>query len=288
MAGRRLCLGLDEYQRALRIIEKGDRELPRVPAKARALLDDLTTSVQLVLGRDLVGMYLYGSITNSSFNPKRSDIDCIVVTRRRLSETQFRKLGSRLGEIAKLNGWTTRLQVSLLVKHGLLVCQETEKQTSLGDVSCLYQFGVLSRCGSDGNPIIWLDHLRRGKILVGPPAKSFVPEITEEILAAALKRELGYLQEELQEKPDSEWRDVPMYRAYATLTICRILYTDAKGTVVSKPSAASWAIKHFPDRFRAIIERALDYNNTGRDVEIPLRSLRAFLKFAESKLHRLR
>jgi len=258
--------------------------LPRVPTEATALLDDLTIAVPLILGRNLVGMYLYGSITNSSFDPKRSDIDCIVVTRRRLSETQFRKLGTWLEQMAKSNAWTTRLQMSLLVKDGLLVCQGLEEQTSDRKVSCLYQFGVLSRCGSDGNPIIWLDHLRRGKVLVGPGAKSFLPEITKEMLAAALMRELGYLREELQEKSESEWRDVPMYRAYATLTICRILYTDAKGTVASKPMAARWAIKTFPDRFRTIIERALDYNKTGRDVEIPLQSLRAFLKFAERNL----
>jgi len=120
--------------------------------------------------------------------------------------------------------------------------------------------------------------------MVGPPAKSFLPEITREILAAALKRELGYLREELQENPESKWRDVTMYRAYATLTICRILYSEAKGTVVSKPMAAGWAIKDLPDRFRAIIELALDYNSTGRNVKIPLQSLRSFLQFAESKL----
>jgi hypothetical protein len=252
--------------------------LPRVPAEPAALLAALTTDIPLILGRNLVGMYLYGSITNSSFNPKRSDIDCIVVTRRRLSETQFRKLGVRLMEMTKSNTWTTRLQVSFLVKDELLVYQEAEKQTS-----CLYQFGVLSRCGSDGNPIIWLDHLRCGKVLVGPPAKSFLPEISEEILTAALQRELGYLRDELEENAESAWRDVPMYRAYATLTICRILYTNAKGTVVSKPMAAGWAIKKCPARFSAIIERALEYNDTGRDVKIPLRSLRGFVKFAESR-----
>ena len=255
--------------------------MPRVPTEATALLEDVTSAVQLILGSNLVGMYLYGSITNSSFNPKRSDIDCIVVTRRRLSETQFRELGTWLEQMAKSNAWTTRLQMSLLVKDRLLVCQGLEEQTSHREVSCLYQFGVLSRCGSDGNPIIWLDHLRRGKVLVGPTAKSFLPEITKEMLAAALMRELGYLREELQENRESEWRDVPMYRAYATLTICRILYTDVKGTVASKPMAARWAIKNFPDRFRTIIERALDYNNTGRNVEIPLQSLRTFWKFAE-------
>ena len=238
----------------------------------------MRTHIPELLKRNLVGIYLYGSFTNSSFNPKRSDIDCIVVTKRRVSEAQFRRLGAWLDGMTKSNQWTIRLQISFLVKNELLVSSDPANPTL---DSCLYQFGVLQRCGSDGNPIIWLDHLRRGKVLIGPAAGSFLPEMTEEILTAALDRELGYLREEL-ESPKSEWRDVPMYRAYATLTICRILYTRAKGTVVSKPMAARWAIKTFPDRCREIIEKALNYNQTGRDVQISLQSLRRLLDFAET------
>jgi hypothetical protein len=83
------------------------------------------------------------------------------------------------------------------------------------------------------------------------------------------------------ENPDSEWRDVAMYRAYATLTICRILYTHEKGTVVSKPMAARWTIQTFPKCPRDIVERALGYNETGRDVKLSLRRLRRFLEIAE-------
>ena len=246
----------------------------RVPAEALSLLDKTMEHIPIILGRNLVGIYLYGSITNSSFNPHRSDIDCIAVTRISLSENQLRKLRAWLENMAKTNSWTTRLQMSFLVKNQLLVSSVPSNLTS-----CLYQFGKLQRCGSDGNPIIWLDHLRRGKVLIGPAAGSFLPEITEEILTAALDRELGYLREEL-ENLESEWRDVPMYRAYAALTICRILYTRAKGTVVSKPLAARWAIKTFPDRCREIIEKAVIYNETGRDIQISLQSLRRLLDFA--------
>ena len=251
--------------------------LPRVPAQAGALLKDLQNTLPLILGRNLVGIYLYGSITNSSFNPKRSDIDCIAVTKHRVSEAQFRKLEVWLAEMTKSNRWTTRLQMSFLPKNQILVSSEPSNLTC-----CLYQFGVLRRCGSDGNPIIWLDHLRNGKALVGPPAKSFLPEITEEILSEALTLELGYLREELK-SAKSEWRDVPMYRAYATLTICRILYTLEKGKVVSKPKAAGWAIENFDERWRGIIEQALHYNLTGQDVQISLVKLRSFLQYAQTR-----
>ena len=43
--------------------------------------------------------------------------------------------------------------------------------------------------------------------------KRFFPDITQESFSAALDREPGYLKEEISEKPSSEWRNVPMYRA---------------------------------------------------------------------------
>ena len=250
---------------------KAESRSSRVPKEAIALLNNLTNKMPAILGRNLFGIYLYGSVTNSSFNPLRSDIDCIVVTQRSLSKKQFRTLDVWLTEMAKTNSWTKRLQMSFLVKNQLLVCSDPSMATS-----CLYQFGKLQRCGSDGNPIIWLDHLRVGKTLVGPQATSFLPEITSELLSPALERELGYLRDELG-NPNSEWRDVGMYRAYATLTVCRIMYTRAKRDVVSKPVAARWAMRHLPARFHGLIEKALEYNRTGRGVQIPLRSLRSLL-----------
>jgi hypothetical protein len=243
----------------------------RIPTEASALLDELSTKLPALLARNLVGIYLYGSITNSSFNPRRSDLDCIVVTRRDPGEAQFRKLDKWLKQIEAANSWTKRLQMSFLVKDELL---------RVNTSGSIYQFGVLRRCGSDGNPIIWLDHLRRRQVILGPPADSFLPEITTEIFSAALRRELGYLREELSEESDSEWRDVPMYRAYAVLTVCRILYSWERRTVVSKPVAAKWALRDLPAQWRRIIQQALDFNETGRETDISLTRIRRFLEFA--------
>jgi hypothetical protein len=129
---------------------------------------------------------------------------------------------------------------------------------TMNSKACLYQFGKLQRIRSDGNPIIWMNVLTSGITLYGPRPGSFVPAITREIFFAALKREVGYIREEVVEKPHSEWRDVPFYRAYAVLTLCRILYSHAKGTVVSKPRAARRAIEHLPPRLAELVRQALD------------------------------
>lgn len=156
---------------------------------------------------------------------------------------------------------------------------------TMNSSACLYQFGQLNRSGSDGNPIIWMNVLKSGLVLFGPPPDSFVPAITPEILFQALKRELGYLREEISETPESEWRDVPSYRVYAVLTLCRILYSFRKGAIVSKPRAATWAIKHLPQEWHDLIGQALRPDDAPYAAEIPLFRIEQFIDFVEAQLN---
>src|SRR5258708_2013639 len=218
-----------------------------IPKQVTEVLDVLKTEMPSVLGGDLVGIYLYGSLTQNAFNSGRSDIDCVIVTRSEITERQFGDLEDWFACSTKVNPWTTRLQASILTRDEIL------KMDSSG---CLYQFGKLTRSGSDGNPIIWLNILDSGVTLCGESPQDFVPEIKPPDIFEALKREVNYLRDEF-ENPESEWSDRPKYRAYAVLTVCRILFTHAKGKVASKPRAAIWACRKFPAEFHAAIQQAL-------------------------------
>lgn len=250
--------------------------MAHVPEKVSALLRELGARLPAVLGRNLLGVYLYGSLTQGAFDPEQSDVDCIAVTRRDLSEAQFRRLNEWLARAAESNPWAARLQMVFLIRDEVLTTDSK---------SCHFQFGVLKRGGSDGNPIIWLNVLESGVVLYGPRPESFVPEITPEILYEALVREVGYLREEISEKPESEWRDVPSYRAYAVLTLCRILYSFDKGTIVSKPRAARWALRHLPGEWHGLIRQAQAGKHPGASAgEIPLARVEQFIAFADARL----
>jgi hypothetical protein len=250
-----------------------------VPPQVSALLQDLTAHLPVILGRNLVGIYLYGSLTQRAFDPKRSDVDCIVVTERDLSETRFRKLAAWLARAAESNPWVARLQMLFLIRNQVL---------TMNSKACLYQFGLLKRSSSDGNPIIWMNVLESGVVLFGARPEVFVPAITPEILFQALEREVGYLREEISQKPESEWRNVPSYRAYAVLTLCRILYSFRKGTIVSKPRAARWAIKYLPPEWGEIIRQALETEGGKLRPGIPLSRIKQLIAFVDAQLHPVR
>src|SRR5215510_3698869 len=112
--------------------------MTQIPAQVSALLQDLTARLPVILGRNLIGIYLYGSLTQRAFNPKRSDVDCIVVTQRDLTDVQFRELDAWLVKAAESNSWVARLQMLFLIKNEVL---------TMNSKACLYQFGILKRSG---------------------------------------------------------------------------------------------------------------------------------------------
>lgn len=246
-----------------------------VPVQVAALLKDLTAHLPVILGKNLVGFYRYGSVTHHSFNSKRSDVDCIVVTERDLSAAQFRKLSAWLAQAAESNPWASRLQMLFPIKNEVL---------TMNARACVYQFGVLKRGSSDGNPIIWLEVMNSGVTLLGPQPEAFVPTITRELLFQALQRELGYLREEICGKKESEWRNVASYRVYAVFTVCRILYSSEHGTIVSKQQAAKWAIKNLPKKWNEIILQAFEFDDAKRHAGIPLLRIKQFIDFADARL----
>ena len=57
-----------------------------------AVLAHFAAQARAILGRDFVGMYLYGSLALGDFNPDGSDIDFIVVARGEIAPEQVAAL----------------------------------------------------------------------------------------------------------------------------------------------------------------------------------------------------
>jgi hypothetical protein len=233
----------------------------------------LTRALDAILGPNLFGVYVYGSLTQRAFAPARSDIDCIVVVRRDLTRAQVQKLRLWLAEAALADPWIPRLQMQVLLKARLL------RPDTRG---YLYQFGALRRSGSDGNPIIWMNVLASGLTLHGPAPATLLPPITSEMLFKALVCEVAYLSKEIGNSA-SEWRDKRFYRAYAILTLCRILYSHRFGVVVSKPRAARWALQTLPSRWHSLIRSAIQ-SDRGKRSALSLRRIARFIDFVGAQV----
>lgn len=245
-----------------------------LPKPLAELFDALVLGLPQQLDKNLVTLCLYGSLTQRAFDQRASDADGLVVTRRNLSEREFARLAAWFATLSG-NPWTNRLQLSILRQSTLLRPDQG---------ACTFQFGKLVRTGSDGNPIPWLNALASGRTLYGPSPESFVPPIGPELLHTALLREAEYLREELHDR-GSAWRGKPYYRAYALLTVCRILYTHATGRIASKPVAARWGLRQLPPRWHGLIAAALADRGPDSQAVLPLQQVQALVAECRQRLN---
>jgi predicted nucleotidyltransferase len=80
--------------------------MKKIPREVNTLLKEITADFPTLLGDNLTGIYLYGSLTQGAFDPGLSDIDCIAVTRAELSNEEFTGVGEWLERSSVLlQGW---------------------------------------------------------------------------------------------------------------------------------------------------------------------------------------
>jgi hypothetical protein len=83
------------------------------------ILSLLFSNVQEILGDQLMGMYLHGSLANGGFD-QHSDIDVIFVTKADLSEEIFSALKAMHAEMATLDSpWAIQLEVAYIPQNSL-------------------------------------------------------------------------------------------------------------------------------------------------------------------------
>ncbi|HCI79489.1 MAG TPA: hypothetical protein DHW02_07350 [Ktedonobacter sp.] len=74
---------------------------PTAYEQVNTILNLLFTRVQTLLGDQLIGFYLYGSLSLGDFDPASSDVDFLVVTEGELSNTTFEALRDMHESIAE-------------------------------------------------------------------------------------------------------------------------------------------------------------------------------------------
>lgn len=251
--------------------------MKKLPEQLQNLFTKIVNDFPELIGDNLVGIYIYGSLAHGTFNEKSSDIDCIVVLNKSLNNSEFKRLDEWYQKNAQINFWVKRLEMTCLIKKDIL--------TKNSKIS-IYHNDLFKRDLSDGNPIIWVNIQNDGIILYGPKPKTFVPKISKQVLRDALRLELNYLREGISERKREFFEVELSYQVYAVLTTCRILYTFKYGTTISKQQAAKWCAKNLPKNYRKIIAIALKniHNSSKKPDPVLEKSIPDFIDFISEKI----
>jgi len=203
-----------------------DRILPR-------FVDDLRST----FGLELVGVYLYGSAVMGGFDPKRSDLDVVVVTERSTDEVGidvFARLVERLQ--TREAEWADRLDIVFVGRRTLADFRSGGGFLEIGHPRPLRRIPDASQYVET-----WFLMRAADRPITGPPAATLVPPIsTREFLAEVVAGIDGFIAAVHDDTPAGNV-------AYRAVTLCRVLRSLESGEICTKQEGAEWAAARDPD-----------------------------------------
>jgi predicted nucleotidyltransferase len=225
------------------------------PDAVRQQVTECVRVLQQLVSSDLVGVYLFGSLATGGFNPRSSDIDLLVATKRSMAAETKRRIAESL---LRLSNAPAPLEVTFLTKESLRHWRhpspydfhfsedwrETHEQTLRRGDWPRWQ----GTQGEDSHVAVSVTMARkRGISLFGSPADSTLPQVPGRDFVAAILAHRQWVRERMNQFP-----------AYAVLNHCRTLAYLREKQVLSKTAGGVWALTTLPEQYHDLIAQALE------------------------------
>jgi hypothetical protein len=229
---------------------------------------DLLRSLHAILGAQLAGMYLVGSLALGDFQPRESDLDLLIVTAGALADERIAAL-CNLHQRFDHSGsvWAARLDAVYIPLEAL-----REESVTVERYPVLHWPEPLAlaqlESGLEGGWSIWRYTLREHGIVVSGPAPR---SLLDPVPPKELRRASAAIVEEWSARAhaDPEWvagLRVRQEHTYVVLTLCRLLCTLDTGSVASKPVAARWVSWTGASRWSELIAQTSTKQRESTDV----------------------
>ncbi|MCB8977995.1 MAG: DUF4111 domain-containing protein [Ardenticatenaceae bacterium] len=216
--------------------------------------------LQTLLGDQFLGMVLVGSLALGDFDPARSDIDFIVVTKTELDEAVVHRLKALHEQFAaSASPWAERLEVVYVPQVALgpqppstALYPQMERGMSLAMMAL--EPGWVFQCWS----------LReRGIAVAGPEPRLLAAPADRQAMALAVATIAREWLVAAQTDPSwLAWLVERPNHTFVVQTLCRLLYALATGEATSKPQAVRWAEQSLDPPWPALIQHMLASHQT--------------------------
>jgi predicted nucleotidyltransferase len=219
----------------------------KTPRSVRKTLRELFSVVQSTVQSNLVGLYLYGSLAMDCYNPRSSDIDIIIVVKKRLLREQRKEVMGYLKEVCSKK---KKIELSI-------VCEDVLKNPRYPIMVNLHfeYWGDVFENKRDKEILSNLYTTRkRGFCVWGAPIESVFSEIPAEYHLRSVIEDIQHTRKYLHEKQEHMGYDVTVYWILGS---CRILAFIREEKVLSKLEGGQWGISNLPKDYHSLIRQAL-------------------------------
>lgn len=231
--------------------------------RLKGIVEVYSGRIKALLGNDLIGIYLTGSVALDGYHDGKSDIDFTVVMKPPLEERQISELKIIHREILK------KYPKNLFEGHYITPdvlgksINETEPVVS-------YHNGKIVKDYHGINIVTWFTLKKYGVSVCGLPAKDLHFEAPEhELLKYVINNVNSYWaqwlsQASLNISKKSIFALSKQAVEWCVSGLSRMYYTLSEKDITSKDQALGYALRHAPRQYERIIKEA-QYIRTGRD-----------------------
>ncbi|WP_026526162.1 aminoglycoside adenylyltransferase domain-containing protein [Butyrivibrio sp. VCD2006] len=230
------------------------------------VLNEFVGRSKEILGDNLVGIYIHGSAVMECFNPKKSDLDLIIVVNEKMDDASKRAFMDMVIELNE-SGPAKGIEMSIVTKDS---CRPFKYPTPFE-----LHFSVMHLGWYRDNPEDYIQKMngtdkdlaahftiivKRGKCLYGRAIKEVFAEVPAEDYLDAIWDDIAEAKE-----------DIETNTMYITLNLARVLAYKKEGLVLSKKEGGEWGIKNLPQEYQPLICDALSEYSDGVDADYDLR-----------------
>lgn len=220
--------------------------------ECKEILIKIANEYYKILGNNLIGIYVHGSIAFGCFNPNKSDIDFIVVVNNIPSLEEKEALVQTLlclNEEVPDKGYEMSVVLSRF-------CKEFIYPTPF---ELHYSIAHLQRCkdnlreycismnGMDKDLAAHFTVIKKvGYTIWGKPITEVFGDVPKENYLDSIKEDIGNATEEISGNS-----------IYFILNLCRVLAYKNEGLILSKEQGGLWGKEKLPEEFRLLLSKAL-------------------------------
>ena len=255
--------------------------LETCPLATKHQLNRLTATLSDTLKDTLIGIYLHGSLAMAAFNPERSDLDCLVITRQALNIFTKARLAAFLLELSKqphpieisflhfdqFNPWRHPCPFDFHYSEMWRSTFQNELESENWQI-----FDSKDQVDPDLAAHIMVLN-KRGRSLMGRPISELFANLPPQDYLDAIKSDVQESLKNISHNP-----------LYAVLNACRTCAFIQDGEVLSKKEGGEWALKTFPEAYHLLISKALDDYQTNNNTLEKDHQLSAFADFVQQML----
>jgi len=252
------------------------------PRNVKSQINKLVEFVKEAPEVNVEGVYLHGSLAMGCFNPDRSDLDILVITKDNMNVNIKRVIIEKLLSLSKQ---PCPIEISFLSKRHLfpwefptpfdLHYSEMWREAYINQLKNQEWKKWNEKTHKDADLAAHiLVTLNRGICLYGKPVKEVFPPVPLDDYQTSILLDYKDAREKIGEKP-----------VYAVLTFCRVYFFLLEKGIASKQEGALWGIKNLPSNFRKMIKEVLAvYQGDIEEKPINIKELKEFDAFIKQKI----